>query len=80
MKIGLIIMLAYFLKKRRSMIADTYMGFIPYFFYVGIVFTLLIFQPDFGSILILAPVAIALYFVGGGNIRYIVIAVIVAFV
>ncbi len=57
-------MLAYFLKKRRSTISDMSMGFIPYFFYVGIVFLLLIFQPDFGSILILAPVAIALYFVG----------------
>ena len=34
MKIGLIIMLAYFLKKRRAMISDIYMGFIPYFFYV----------------------------------------------
>ncbi len=47
MKIGLLIMLAYFLKKRRAMIADMYMGFIPYFFYVGLVFILLIFQPDF---------------------------------
>lgn len=80
MKIGLIIMLAYFLKKRRSMIADTYMGFIPYFAYVWLVFLLLIFQPDFGSILILAPVTIALYFVGGGNIRFIALAVVVAFI
>ncbi|NRH20490.1 cell division protein FtsW [Candidatus Gracilibacteria bacterium] len=80
MKIGLIIMLAYFLKKRRAMIADTYMGFMPYFLYVGLVFLLLIFQPDFGSILILAPVSIALYFVGGGNIRYILIAIVIAFI
>lgn len=80
MKIGLIIMLAYFLKKRRAMIADTYMGFIPYFFYVWLVFTLLIFQPDFGSILILAPVSIALYFAGWWNIRFIVIAIVVAFI
>jgi cell division protein FtsW len=80
MKIGLLIMLAYFLKKRRAMIADTYMGFIPYFVYVGLVFLLLIFQPDFGSILILAPVTIALYFVGGGNLRYIIAAVVIAFI
>lgn len=80
MKIWLIIMLAYFLKKRRAMIADTYMGFLPYFFYVWLVFLLLIFQPDFWSILILAPVSIALYFVGWGNIRYILIAIVLAFV
>jgi cell division protein FtsW len=80
MKIGLIIMLAYFLKKRRAMIADTYMWFIPYFAYVWLVFLLLIFQPDFGSILILAPVTIALYFVGWGNLRYIIFAIILALV
>ena len=80
MKIGLIIMLAYFLKKRRAMISDISMGFIPYFFYVGLVFLLLIFQPDFGSILILAPVSIVLYYVGWGNIRYIAFAVIVALI
>ncbi|MBX9809711.1 putative lipid II flippase FtsW [Candidatus Gracilibacteria bacterium] len=80
MKIALLIMLAYFLKKRRAVIADTYMGFIPYFFYVGIVFLLLIFQPDFGSILILAPVTIALYFVGGGNLKYIITAIVIALI
>lgn len=80
MKIWLIIMLAYFLKKRRAMIADTYMGFLPYFFYVWLVFLLLIFQPDFWSILILAPVSIALYFAWWGNIRYILIAIVMAFV
>lgn len=57
-------MLAYFLKKRRSLIADPFLGFLPYFLYVGAVFIFLIFQPDFGSILILAPVTIALYYIG----------------
>ena len=80
MKIALLIMLAYFLKKRRAVIADTYMGFIPYFFYVWMVFLLLIFQPDFGSILILAPVTIALYFVGWWNLKYIITAIIVALI
>ncbi len=80
MKIWLIIMLAYFLKKRRTMISDMLMWFIPYFIYVGAVFLLLIFQPDFGSILILAPVTIALYYVGWGNIRYILLAVIIGLI
>jgi cell division protein FtsW (lipid II flippase) len=80
MKIGLLIMLAYFLKKRRAMIADFGMGCVPYFFYVGMVFLLLIFQPDFGSILIIAPVTIALYYAAGGTIRYIAIAILIALV
>lgn len=57
-----------------------FMGFIPYFVYVWLVFLLLMFQPDFGSILILAPVTIALYFVGWGNFRYILYAVVIAFI
>jgi cell division protein FtsW len=80
MKIGLLIMLAYFLKKRRALIADFAMGCVPYFFYVGMVFLLLIFQPDFGSILIIAPVTIALYYAAGGNIRYITIAILIALI
>lgn len=47
MKLALIIMLAYFMKKRRSRLADFSHGFIPYFFYFGIVVFLLAMQPDF---------------------------------
>ncbi len=47
MKFGLVIYLAYFLKKRHSQIADFYNGFLPYMFNFGIVMVLLILQPDF---------------------------------
>ncbi len=69
-KIGIIIFLAFFMKKKKSLLADFQDGFIPYFFIVGILFLLLAIQPDFWSILIITPVVIALYFVGGWNIRY----------
>lgn len=70
-KIGLIIMLAYFLKKRRAYISHLTYGFFPFFFWASLIILPLMLQPDFGSILILAPVILAMYFVGGGNIRYI---------
>jgi cell division protein FtsW (lipid II flippase) len=35
-------------------------------------------QPDFGSILILAPLLVALYFVGGGNPRFIILIFLIA--
>ena len=47
MKVGLIIMLAYFMKKRKSVLSQFDRGFVPYFSYVMIVFALLAFQPDF---------------------------------
>lgn len=72
-KIGMIIFLSYFIKKKRSLMSDFQEGFIPYFFIVGIIFLLLAIQPDFGSILIIAPVVIALYFVWWGNVRYLAI-------
>ncbi len=69
-KLGLLVYLAFFIKKKRSLLADFQEGFLPYFFIVGAIFFLLALQPDFGSILIIAPVVIALYFMGWGNVRY----------
>lgn len=68
-KIGLIIMLAYFLKYRRSMMNDFKMGIGPFVFIASLPVFLLMFQPDFGSILILSPIILFMYFVGNGNIK-----------
>ena len=79
-KIGLVAYLAYFIKKRRSLLPSLADGFLPFFGIVGSVFLLLAFQPDFGSILIIAPVVIALYFVGWGNIKYLFVSFLVCFI
>lgn len=39
-------------------------------FNFAIVMLLLILQPDFGSILVLTPIVVILFFVGGGNIKH----------
>ena len=70
MKLGLVIYLAYFLKKRRSQVADFFNGFLPYMFNFGIIMFLLILQPDFGSILICTPIVVAMFFVWGGNVKH----------
>lgn len=69
-KIGLIIYLAYFMKRKKSLLSDFQEGLVPYFVIVWWIFLLLALQPDFWSILIVAPVVIALYFIGWGNVRY----------
>ncbi len=79
-KIGIIIFLAFFMKKKKFLLADFQDGFIPYFFIVGILFLLLAIQPDFWSILIITPVVIALYFVGGWNIRYLLVLLVICLV
>lgn len=70
-KVGIILFLASFMKKKRSLIASLEEGTIPYFLIVSTLFFLLALQPDFGSILILAPVLLALYFVWWGNLKHI---------
>lgn len=71
MKPALILVLAYFMKKKRFLLWNLTEGFLPFFSIVGSVFFLLALQPDFGSILIIAPITIALYYIGWGNTRYI---------
>ncbi len=76
-KIGLILFLAYFIKKKRSQLPDFTEWFIPFFLIALSVFLLLALQPDFGSILIIAPVVIAMYFVAGGNSRYLLVSLLI---
>ena len=74
MKVALILFLAYFIKKRRTSLSNFSEGFLPFFLITLSVLLLLAFQPDFGSILIIAPIIIGLYFVAGGNVRYLTLA------
>ena len=78
-KIGLILVLAYFMKKKRFLIGDLKEWFLPFFSIVMVVFFLLALQPDFWSILIIAPITIAMYYIGWGNIKYIGISFLVCF-
>lgn len=79
-KLGLVLFLAFFVKKRRSMLPSFTEGFIPFFLIASSVFLLLAFQPDFGSILIIAPVVTAIYFVAWWNIRYLLVTLFIAFI
>ncbi|MBP9780234.1 FtsW/RodA/SpoVE family cell cycle protein [Candidatus Gracilibacteria bacterium] len=78
-KIGFILFSAYFFKVRSKVIRDLSEGFIPYMVYLGIVLGLLALQPDFGGILLFAPLAFCLYFIAGGRIRYLFTTLLVGF-
>lgn len=79
-KIGIIIFLAAFMKRKRSLMSSFEDGAVPFFALVGILFMLLALQPDFWSILILAPLMIALYFIWGWNVRFIFLLFVIAFI
>jgi len=69
-----------FYEKKRSSLSDFHEGFIPFFGIVWVVFLLLAFQPDFWSILIIAPITIGMYYIGGGNLRYIGISFLICII
>ena len=77
-KIGIIIFLAAFIKRKRSLMSSFQEWAVPYFAIVWILFFLLALQPDFGSILILAPLLVGLYFVGWWNPRFIILIFLIA--
>lgn len=79
-KLGLIMMIAHFMKKRRSVIGNLQMWLLPFIWYVAMIIVPLMLQPDFWSILILVPVMTAMYFIGGWNIRIVWIACLIAFI
>jgi len=67
----LVIQLAAFLKKKTFEVADFHRGFIPFLTILGIIGFLLAIQPDFGTILIIAPLSLIIFYFGGGSVRHI---------
>lgn len=79
MKLGIIIFTAKFLSKNEGILRKN----IPFYLYmlvVGIVFGLILLQPDFGSGVILVLAVVLMLFVGGIQIKNIVIGIIIALI
>lgn len=70
-KIAFIIYMAHSLAKKQKKIREFASGIAPYMIVVGIILTLLLLQPDFGSAMTLVAVAIAMLFVAGMRYSYI---------
>lgn len=80
MKLGMIIYVARWLVKRDQALQTFQDGFLPFSLLIGGVLALIAMQPDFGAILVLAPVCVALYFVGGGNMKHMLVAFLISLV
>ena len=70
MKIGIILYLARWLEVRKKEVQTIENGLIPFGLIVGAVVLLLGLQPDYGSVLIILPVTIAMFFVSGGRMKH----------
>ncbi len=71
LKLIFIIYLAYFFKRKKSEIWDFTNWFLPFLAILSLIILLLMLQPDFGSILIIAPISIIMFFVAWWNMKHI---------
>lgn len=71
LKIWLIVYLAYFFKKYKHSLHTFENGFLPFVAILWSVCFLVALQPDFWTIMILAPVATLMFFVAWANVKYI---------
>ncbi len=69
-RFALVIYLAYSMSKKKDDLKDFYIGFVPHLFILCIFTTLIFFQPDFGSVLILWGITWIMLYVGGVRILY----------
>lgn len=71
-RIAMIIYLAYSLEKKQERIREALIGFIPHVFMLGMMIGLIMLQPDFGSIAILAAITWAMLFAGGVRLLHLI--------
>jgi len=83
-KIFFLVYLAAFLESRKKEVSDFRQGFGPFIIILGIIGGLMLLQPDFGTLFIIASTSLIVYFVGGGKIMHFImiglLAIILLFV
>ncbi len=77
-KLALVIYLAHSLAKKKDKIRSFKFGFFPYMIVLAIVLLLLLLQPDLGTAVTLAAVAMTMLLVAGTRLSYIVSIVLLA--
>ncbi|MDD2871339.1 MAG: putative peptidoglycan glycosyltransferase FtsW [Candidatus Gracilibacteria bacterium] len=70
LKLALIIYLAAFFKKFKGYLESFKRGYIPFMTILGGVTLLVALQPDFGTIMVIVPVSVIMYFYAGMNPKH----------
>ncbi len=78
LKLSLILYLASWLDKKKAQSKGFATAFVPFLVIVGVVGTLLVLQPDIGTLVVTIGSAVILYFLGGGRISQLVTFLILA--
>lgn len=70
LKISIILFLAYFLKKNKHYIHTFQQWFVPFIMILWGSLLLVALQPDFGTIMVVVPVCVIMFFAAGANVKY----------
>ncbi len=71
-KVGLVLFMAHSLARKQAKVKSFRFGFLPYMLILAVLLGLLLMQPDLGSAITLAVVAIAMLLVAGTKLKYLV--------
>ena len=72
-KLTFLIYLASWLDSRGAdRVRDLHHGLIPFLILLGLVSTLMLLQPDMGTLIIIFVISLISFYIGGGNVRHIV--------
>lgn len=80
LKIGVVMMLAWYLSKAKGDLSDMTKGLIPFALILGIPCAILLMQPNTSTVLVLATTGLAMYIVAGARMRDIGILALIAVV
>jgi len=72
-KLGLVIYLAAFFKRKGTKIQNFVDGFVPFIIVVGLITILIALQPDYGTTLIIVLLATSVYYVSGAKLMHLMI-------
>lgn len=77
LKFSFVLYLSAWLANRKKHIASFSEGFMPFLFMTGIVGSLLVLQPDVGTLGVLSLTALSLFFIAGGKLKQIAAAALI---
>lgn len=70
MKLALIIYLAFWLENKGGRIRGFYTTFLPFALLLALISGLIVAEPDMGTAMVIAGIAVAMYFYAGGEVKH----------
>jgi len=70
-KLSFLLYLAAWVEKRGKELADLHHGTMPLIVLLGVISLLMMLQPDTGTLFIMLVISLAVFFIGGGNLKHI---------